>query len=241
MAFARRGYIVFNINYRLGQKNAFPAPLEDAAEALVWVHRHAVEYGGDPNRLVLAGESAGGNLVAALALACATPLESSFLKRVYDANISPIATISTYPFADLSTFERVQDHPRVPRWAKNLTFDAAASYVGPHVYDVSRISRLASPLLVMEEMVGETLPLKRPLSPFFLSVGTRDPLLEDSRRMKRALDELGVACELHISPGEIHGFDAMVWRPAARIKWKAVHEFLARIAAAPHVEGEGAT
>ncbi|MEO7113739.1 MAG: alpha/beta hydrolase, partial [Polyangiaceae bacterium] len=40
MAFARRGYIVFNINYRMGQKNAFPAPLEDCAEALVWVHRH---------------------------------------------------------------------------------------------------------------------------------------------------------------------------------------------------------
>jgi acetyl esterase len=249
MAFARRGYIVFNINYRLGQKNAFPAPLDDCAEALVWVHRHAAEYGGDPNRLVLAGESAGGNLVAALALACASRLDTPFLKRVYDANISPVATIATYPFADVTTFLRVQDHPRVPRWAKHMTFDAAASYVGAHVYDVSQISQLASPLLMMEAMASESRTTARPLSPFFLAVGTKDPLIEDSRRMKRALDDLGVECELHISPGEIHGFDAMVWRPEARRKWKRVHEFLARHAsnkriATPHVprvKAEGAT
>ncbi len=240
MAFARRGYIVFNINYRLGQKNTFPAPLEDCAEALVWVHRHAVEYGGDPNSLILAGESAGGNLVAALALACASPLDAPFLKRVYDANISPVATISTYPFADVTTFVRVLEHPRIPSWAKHMTFDAAASYVGKHVYDVSQISKLASPLLMMEEMLGNAETFARPLSPFFLSVGTKDPLIEDSRRMKRALDDLGVPCELHISPGEIHGFDAMVWRPEARRKWKRVHEFLARTLATPHVEREGA-
>ena len=241
MAFARRGYIVFNINYRLGQKNPFPAPLEDASEALIWVKQHASEYGGDPNRLILAGESAGGNLVAALALACATPLDDSFLKRLYDANISPVATISTYPFADLTSVQRVLDHPRIPFWAKHMTFDAAASYAGGHVYDLSQISRLASPLLVMEDILEKAAALGRPLSPFFLAVGTKDPLIEDSRRMKRVLDALGVACELHISPGEVHGFDAMVWRPAARHKWKAVHEFLARMLTAPRVEEEVAT
>ncbi|MEO8873964.1 MAG: alpha/beta hydrolase, partial [Polyangiaceae bacterium] len=241
MAFARRGYLVFNINYRLGQKNPFPAPLEDAAEALIWVQRHAAEYGGDPQRIILAGESAGGNLVAALALACAAPLETSFLKRLYDANISPVATVSTYPFADLTSVNRVLNHPRVPFWAKHMTFDAAASYAGHHVYDLSQVSRLASPLLVLEEMLKNAPILQRPLSPFFLAVGTKDPLIEDSRRMKRALDGLGVTCELHISPGEVHGFDAMVWRPAARDKWNAVHEFLARTLAAPHVEGEEPT
>lgn len=224
MAFARRGYLVFNINYRLGLKNSFPVPLEDASDALVWVHRHAREFGGDPSRLVLAGESAGGNLVATLAIACATPLEAPFLRRVYDANISPMATISTYPFADVTAFERVLKHPKVPRWAKGMTFDAAASYLGRHVFEPSAVSILASPLLMLE---GD-LALERPLSPFFLSVGTKDPLLEDSRRMKKALDTRGVVSELHISPGEIHGFDAMVWRPAARDKWKRVHEFLRR-------------
>jgi acetyl esterase/lipase len=57
-------------------------------------------------------------------------------------------------------------------------------------------------------------------------VGTRDPLLRCSKRLKTALDALGTPCELHVSPGEIHGFDAMVWRPQARAKWLAAYRFL---------------
>ena len=55
MAFALRGYTVFNINYRLGPTNRYPAPLEDAAAALAWVADNARRYGADPERLVLAG------------------------------------------------------------------------------------------------------------------------------------------------------------------------------------------
>jgi acetyl esterase/lipase len=57
-------------------------------------------------------------------------------------------------------------------------------------------------------------------------VGTRDPLIRCSKRLKAALDQHGVPCDLHISPREIHGYDAMVWRPLARAKWKAAHAFL---------------
>jgi acetyl esterase/lipase len=64
-------------------------------------------------------------------------------------------------------------------------------------------------------------------------VGTRDPLLRCSKRLKAALDGLGTPCELHVSPGEVHGFDAMVWRAAARAKWRAARAFLEE-----HVKGE---
>jgi dipeptidyl aminopeptidase/acylaminoacyl peptidase len=47
-----------------------------------------------------------------------------------------------------------------------------------------------------------------------------------SKRLKAALDRLGTPCVLHVSPGEIHGYDAMVWRPEARAKWRAVYAFL---------------
>ena len=66
MAFARQGYVVFNINYRLGPQHRYPAALEDAAAALLWVKEHARAFGADPSPIVLAGESAGANLVAAL-------------------------------------------------------------------------------------------------------------------------------------------------------------------------------
>src|SRR5690606_38779221 len=63
LAFARRGYLVFNINYRLAPDHPYPAAVEDCAEAYAWLQSNAHEWGGDPSQLVLAGESAGGNLV----------------------------------------------------------------------------------------------------------------------------------------------------------------------------------
>src|SRR3954462_1779201 len=69
LAFARRGYLVFNINYRLAPEHPFPAAVEDSSAALAWVIDNAARYGGDPGRIVLAGESAGANLVTSLAIA----------------------------------------------------------------------------------------------------------------------------------------------------------------------------
>jgi acetyl esterase/lipase len=83
---------------------------------------------------------------------------------------------------------------------------------------------LSSPLLLLER----DLHLARPLPPFFTDAGTKDPLLPHARRLKAALDRLGTPCDLLVSPGEIHGYDAMVWRPAARLKWRKVYEFLDR-------------
>jgi hypothetical protein len=69
LSFARRGFVVFNIDYRLAPRHPFPAAVEDAAAAYAWVVAHAKEFGADVSRLVLAGESAGANLVAALTVA----------------------------------------------------------------------------------------------------------------------------------------------------------------------------
>ena len=227
LAFSRRGYVVFNVNYRQGRRCPFPAPLEDAATALVWVHEHAARYGGDPTRLALAGESAGGNLVSALALLHSVPREEPFAKRVFDANLGLRAVISTYPFLDVEDVARYQKNPRLPRWAKEMLVHCAETYLGRGA-PLGRALELASPIRLLEREVPE-----HRLPPFFLACGTRDPLLADSRRMKAALDALGVPCELHVSPGEIHGFDAMIWRPAAREKWRAVHAFLAKHLAEP--------
>ena len=225
MAFARRGYLVFNINYRLGHGHPFPEPLEDVSEALLWVHRHAAEYGGDRERLAVAGESAGGNLVTALGIACAARLPEPFARRVFDANVPLRAVVATYPLLDLTDVETMMARERLPLYAQRLLYDAASAYLGPGAFDGSSESApLASPLLLLERGL---VTLRRDLAPFFLSVGTRDILLSHSKRMKAVLDRMGVQNELFVAPGEIHGFDAMVWRPAAREKWASVHKFLA--------------
>lgn len=232
MTIARQGYLVFNINYRLGRRHRYPAPLEDACSALAWVHAHAARYGGDPSRLALAGESAGGNLVTALAVASCWRRPEPFARRLFDADIPLRAVIATYGFLDLGHTSQYLAHPRMSRWTKMLLLDAARSYLGHDVDRAAEAHPLASPLRILE--AGDP---ARPVPPFFASVGTRDPLLRCSKRLKAALDALGTECELHVSPGEIHGYDAMVWRPQARAKWRAAHAFLGRHMAAPAGDG----
>lgn len=221
VAIARNGYLVFNINYRLGPRHLFPAPLEDASEALLWVKENAARYGGDPNRIAIAGESAGGNLVTALAVASTYERPEPFARRVFDANIDVRAVIATYGFLDLGYTDTYIAHPRMPGWLKTMMIDAARSYVGHDYRAGCRKHPLASPLRILESHTPH-----RPIPPFFISVGTRDPLLVCSRRLKAALDRHGAPSVLHVSPGEIHGYDALTWRPRARAKWEAAHAFL---------------
>ena len=63
-----KGYVVVGANYRLLPKVTIDKTLDDAAEAVAWVFRHASEYGGDPKKIVVTGHSAGGYLGMLLCL-----------------------------------------------------------------------------------------------------------------------------------------------------------------------------
>ncbi len=222
LAFASRGYVVFNINYRIGPRHRYPAPLEDAAAALEWIVHHAEEYGADPERIALAGESAGANLVAALAYIATHPTGETFARRVFDLKPKIRAVLPIYGLLDLENLERF-DHPRLSRLMKMGIHGAAAAYVGRPVRRNAPLAPLASPLRRLAEQPPSG---ARALPPFFAAVGTADPLYLDSKRLKEVLDARGVECELSVHPREIHGFNAMIWRKEARAKWRAVFSFL---------------
>ena len=67
-AFASQGFVVVVPDYRKVPDARFPAFVEDGAEAVRWTHDHIADFGGDPNRIAIAGHSAGAHTVAMLAL-----------------------------------------------------------------------------------------------------------------------------------------------------------------------------
>jgi len=60
---AQRGFVVINYNYRLSPEHAFPAPVEDTNNVMLWIEKNAEAYSIDTNNIFFVGDSAGGNLV----------------------------------------------------------------------------------------------------------------------------------------------------------------------------------
>ncbi|HEY1554238.1 MAG TPA: alpha/beta hydrolase [Kofleriaceae bacterium] len=226
LVFARFGYLVVNISYRLAPKHPYPAAIEDTCAAYLWMLDHARELGGDTSRVVVAGESAGGNLITSLALATCTPRPEPWARAVYDTGIVPRAAMPFCAILQVSDADRFGKRRRLPAWVDGMLRDAGASYLHGLPRTPSPATELADPLLLVER--GRDVPFARPLPPFFAPVGTRDPLLDDTRRLEKALAALGVPCEARYYPGGVHAFHALVWDPAARRCWRDALAFLDR-------------
>ena len=221
LAFARQGYLVVNINYRLAPRHPFPAALEDAAAALAWTQRRARDYGGDLDRLVLAGESAGANLVASLAVAASYRRDEPAARVVWDANVRARAVFCACGILQVTEPERFLKKKQLPPWVYDRITEPNEAYLRGDTVP-SLVNELADPLRVLEKGRAPD----RPLPPFFAPCGTRDPLLDDTRRLKTALDALGVPCEARYYEGEPHAFHAMVFRKNARRCWRDGYDFL---------------
>ena len=227
LAFARAGYTVFNIDYRLAPKDPFPAAVEDACIAYEWVVKHAEEYGADLSKLVVAGESAGANLTLGLAMCASSKREESFARRVYETNVYPKAIAPMCGYLQASDGERfARKKPRLPTFVADRIHEIEKAYLGASAIERGNASMdLADPLVWLERKPV----LERPFPPTFTAVGTADPILDDTRRLGQTLSDQGIEHELHYFKNEVHAYHAFVWRKAARETWKRQLAFLQRV------------
>ncbi|MBC8135393.1 MAG: alpha/beta hydrolase fold domain-containing protein [Fibrella sp.] len=84
--------VVISVSYRLAPENKFPSGLEDVYAAFQYIRKNAAQFGGDPKRVAIVGESAGGNLAAAVCL----------LSRDRKAAL-PVYQVLIYPITDTRT------------------------------------------------------------------------------------------------------------------------------------------
>jgi acetyl esterase len=221
LAFARQGYLVFNVSYRLAPRHPFPFGLQDVMAAWHWVLDHAASYGGDPETLVVAGESAGANLATALTLTTCARRSEPWARSVFDRGRVPTAVVPACGILQVSdTLRFARRQPAPSQFIMDRLTEVTENYFvrAPPQRD------LADPLVLVER----GLDAQRSLPPFFLPVGTLDPLQDDTRRMEIALRKAGVDCEARYYDGELHAFHALVWRKNARRCWRDTFAFLER-------------
>jgi acetyl esterase len=222
LMFARKGYLVLNVSYRLAPQHPFPAAVEDIAEAWQWALAHAAEYGGDTSRVVVAGESAGANLAMGLTLSTCYRRAEPHARAVFDGGVVPRACLPMCGMLQVSDPARFARRRKLMRFIADRIDEVAEAYLFGHDQATPEELELADPLRVLER--GDQ--PDRPLPPFFAAVGTADPVLDDTRRLQAALDKAGVTNEVHYYPREPHAFHALVFRKSARECWKATFRFL---------------
>lgn len=222
-AYASRGYLVCNVDYRLAPPHPFPAALEDACAAWSWAADHVGTYGGDVQRMALAGESAGANLALSVVLACCTHRPEPYAARLFERGVRPAAALLYCGFLQASRPDRYR-RAGVSALAARIATDAARSYLGGAADHPGREHELADPLCVVESMKEAP-----GLPPLFIAAGLADPAAADSQRLEQALRRLRSPCSAHYYAGEPHAFHVMFWRDNAIRCWRDSFEFLHRV------------
>lgn len=180
---ARTPCIVVSVDYRLAPEHPFPAAVEDSWAATAWVAEHARSIGGDPGRIAVGGDSAGGNLAAVVAL------------RARDRGLALRHQLLVYPVTDCDL-----DSASYLANAEGYGLTRAGmSWFWDHY--------AASP-----ELRGspEASPLRAPdlsgTAPALVITCEYDPLCDEGEAYAARLAEAGVPVTLTRYDGMIHGF-----------------------------------
>lgn len=180
------GCAVVNVDYRLAPEHPFPTPLEDSFAAVQWVADHAGELGVDPSRLAVGGDSAGGNLAAAICL----------LARERGGPDIRFQLL-VYPAVDA---ERSYPSYRENGEGYFLTASTMDWFWDCYLGETGRQTPLASPLYD-PDLAG--------LPSALVITAEYDPLRDEGEAYAARLSQAGVIAEASRYEGQIHGFVGM--------------------------------
>lgn len=183
----RAGCVVVSVDYRLAPEAKFPAAVKDACAALAWAHRNARDIGGDPSRMAVAGDSAGGNLAAVAA------------QHWRDHGPALRHQLLLYPLTDWRV-----DTESYRNYAKGyyLSWEMMDWFTRQYLPDQHAADDLRASPLRARDLSG--LPSATVITAEY------DPLRDEGEAYARAMRDAGVAVELHRWPGQIHGFASML-------------------------------
>jgi acetyl esterase/lipase len=206
------GAIVVSVDYRLAPEHPFPAAVDDSVAAVRWAVEHIAEFGGDPNRIAVVGESAGANLAAVAA------------RRAADEGIDLAAQVLVYPVVD----------------GDAITASKREFFHGPFL-SVPAGDRFWKLYVGDQDVTPDAAPLRAAtlsgVAPALVLTMEIDPLRDEGEAYADLLVESGVAVEHHRLEGLIHGsytFSALI--PRAR----EIHDLMVKFLGAEFAREETA-
>lgn len=189
-AFLAHGYAVASIDYRLCQDAVYPAQIEDCKAAVRWLRANASEYGIDPARIGVKGESAGGHLAALLGTTGQT--RRFDVGENFNQSSAVVCVLDRFGIADFL------------HWGTTPGQTIQESSTGPYV-----VQMLGGPVREHEDLAHAASPIEfvdAHSAPFLILHGDKDTTvpLSQSQLLDAALKKAGVESTLIVVPGGGH-------------------------------------
>ena len=182
----KSGHAVISVDYRLAPEHKFPAAFDDCVAAVKWAFDNANALGIDNSRMAVGGDSAGGNLAAAVALAEVVPLKFQML---------------IYPAVDMRMESpSISENANAPILTKAVMSWFVAHYMSS---DADRANIKASPMLASDEQLKK-------MPPAIVITAQYDPLRDEGEAYGKRLVENGVSTTITRYNGAFHGFFNMI-------------------------------
>ena len=179
--------VVISVDYRLAPETKFPGPADDSYAATVWAAQHATRLNGDPSKIAVGGDSAGGNLAAAVALMAR---DRGGLSLAFQLLVYPV----TARDFDRSSYRQNAE-------GYGLTLDAMRWYWDHYLQHPEDASNPYAAPLVAENLKG--------LPPALVITAECDPLRDEGEAFAKRLQAAGVPTTYSLYDGMIHGFFGM--------------------------------